>query len=86
MNLTLDDDSARIAADLRLLFRQAIADSIQGYFEKLGVINWTAVTVGLMMVSADTNNTVNLDADEAKACFAKFTAGQHYRSSSDVEH
>jgi len=86
MKLNLDDESARMAADLRLLFRQAIADSIQKYFEESRVINWTAVTVGLMMVSADTNNTVNLEADEAKHCFAKFTAGHHYRSSTDIEH
>ena len=84
MKLTLDDDTARMSADLMRLFKSAVADEISSYFRSSDQINWSAVTTALMVVSADTNNTVALDYDEALQCFIQYMNGRHCTSSSEL--
>ena len=87
MHITLDDETARMAADLRLAFRDSIAESIINYFETPEKINWSSVVTALMMVSADTNNTVELDKKEAINCFNQFMNGLHYKNpENDITH
>ena len=86
MNVTLDDDTARMAADLRLKFREAIAKEIIGYFGEPDKINWGSVVLGLMTVAADTNNKIQLDKNEAINFFKQFTDGKHFRGDDDVTH
>jgi hypothetical protein len=86
MQLTLDDETARMAAELRLQFRGVIANAINDYYRRPEAINWSAVVVALMMVSADTNNVVGLDKEEALQCFRRFLDGRHYRSPDETSH
>jgi len=86
MHVTLDDETARIAAELRLKLSEAVAKELVSYFGEPEKINWGATVVSLMMVSADTNNTVALDKNEAVQFFYAFMQGQHVKSDDGKAH
>lgn len=77
MHVTLDDETARIAADLRLKLSETVARELVAYFGAPEKIHWGATVLSLMMIAADTNNTVELDQNEAMQFFYSFTQGQH---------
>jgi hypothetical protein len=77
MHVTLDDETAKIAADLRLKLSDVIAKELVTYFGEPAKINWGATVVSLMMVAADTNKTVDLDPNEAMQFFYAFSQGYH---------
>ena len=46
-------------------------------------IHWGATVLSLMMAAADTNDTVELDQNEAMRFFFSFTQGQHVGQGSE---
>jgi len=84
MKLTLDDDTARMSAELMTAFKNVVAETIREYFQGVGTINWSAVTTALMIVSADTNNAAKLDRDQAIQSFTLYLDGKHSGTESDL--
>ena len=83
MHVTLDDETAKIAADLRLKLSETMARALVDYFGAPEKIHWGATVLSLMMVSADTNMTVSLDQNEAMQFFYSFMQGQHVGQGGD---
>jgi TPR repeat protein len=65
-------------------FKSVVADEISLYFGRSNQINWSAVTTALMVVSADANNTVALDYDDAINSFRAFMEGRHNTSRDEL--